>query len=185
VPAGPGRGGVGDDRSGRLDTNSLSLRDATAADEQFLRELYAELRAPELAAVDWSDAQKRAFCDMQFDFQDRHYREHYPGARFAIITLDGRAVGRWIEQTAAGEIRLMDIAVLAGERRRGIGGALLRALCQRADATRCTIRLYVEHANPIRAYYQRLGFVEREGGAIYAMLRRDPGAPLPLAVSAG
>jgi len=162
-----------------VDPVRVALRDASAADGAFLRALYAELRSRELSAVDWTDAQKRAFCDLQYDLQDRHYREHYAGARFAVITLDGRPVGRWIEQTAGSEIRLMDIAVVGGERRRGIGGALLLALCERADRTHCAVRLYVEHDNPIRRFYQRLGFAEREAGPFYAMMRREPfeGAP--------
>lgn len=152
----------------------VALHDAQPADRPFLEALYASTRADELAATGWSDAQKRAFCAMQFDLQDRHYRQHYPGARFLVITLHDCAVGRLIEQREGDELRLMDIIVDAAHRRQGIGGALIRALCARADGQGMRVRLFVERNNPIRSLYARLGFVPEGEEAIYVRMVRAP-----------
>ncbi len=53
----------------------IELRPVAPEDEPFLRRVYASSRAEELAPVPWDEAQKQAFCDMQFAAQDSHYRE--------------------------------------------------------------------------------------------------------------
>src|SRR5256885_4170733 len=55
----------------------VRLRLAEEADYAFLRALYRQVRAAELAPVPWSEAEKHAFCDSQFALQDQHYRKHY------------------------------------------------------------------------------------------------------------
>ena len=147
---------------------AIALRPAVAADDAFLRELYAGVRWSELASLPWTDAEKRVFCDAQFDLQDRHYRTHYPGAEFLVITTaEGAPVGRLCRVRGAGEWRLMDIALLPGHRGRGAGTRLLIELVAGADAAGVPVVLHVEHDNPARRLYVRLGFA---GVA-------DPGAP--------
>ncbi len=90
----------------------MNLRLATAEDADFLRQVYASTRSDELALTDWSDGQKAQFCRMQFDAQDRHYREHYPGAEFCVIERYGEAIGRLYVDRREREIRIMDIALL-------------------------------------------------------------------------
>lgn len=148
------------------------LRAATPADEAFLRALYAEVRAPELAPLAWSDAEKRAFCDMQYTLQDRHYRENYPGAQFLVVETGGHAVGRLIVQRTPGELRLMDIAIVAAKRGRGIGGGLVRDLVAEADRAQRAIVLHVERDNPVRPFYRRLGFVDDGEIGVYLRMVR-------------
>ncbi len=45
---------------------TISLRPITAEDVDFLYRVYASTRADEMKLVDWDDAQKRAFLEMQF-----------------------------------------------------------------------------------------------------------------------
>src|SRR5260370_40781357 len=45
---------------------SITLRDATAEDNAFLREVYASSRADEFALAPWSQEQREAFLDSQF-----------------------------------------------------------------------------------------------------------------------
>ena len=160
--------------NGELLPAGVSLRDAQPADRSFLVALYAGTRAAELSQAAWSDAQKRAFCATQFDLQDRHYRQHYPGARFLVVELAAEPVGRLIEQVAGDELRLMDIIVDPVHRRRGIGGALVRMLCSRADREGLGMRLFVERHNPIRGFYERLGFVVEADESIYMRMKRPP-----------
>src|SRR5690242_8179053 len=103
-----------------LSSMNTVLRPATVADDAFLRAVYASTRGEELAQMAWTDEQKRAFTDMQFEAQDRHYREHYPTARFLIIEADGVPAGRLYVDRWTREIRIMDIALLPEHRRKGI-----------------------------------------------------------------
>ncbi len=48
---------------------SITLRDETAEDDAFLREVYASSRADELALALWSQEQREAFLDSQFRAQ--------------------------------------------------------------------------------------------------------------------
>jgi GNAT superfamily N-acetyltransferase len=152
----------------------IVLRDATPGDEAFLRRVYADVRAPELALVAWSDAEKQAFCDMQYTLQDRHYREHYPGARFLVIEAGGNPVGRLIVQRTARELRLMDIALITMRRGQGIGGSLIRELLAEADRDDLAVVLYVEQANPVRVFYEQLGFVCDGEAGLYRRMVRPP-----------
>src|SRR2546430_161850 len=63
----------------------VRLRLAEEADYAFLRALYRQVRAAELAPVPWSEAEKHAFCDSQFALQDQHYRKHYAHSAFFVI----------------------------------------------------------------------------------------------------
>src|SRR5437762_72825 len=77
-------------------------------DKSFLQALYASTRAEELANVPWTDEQKEAFCRMQFAAQHQHYQEHYVGASFDVIELDGQPIGRLYVARWENEIRIVD-----------------------------------------------------------------------------
>src|SRR5947207_14155770 len=94
-------------------------------DEPFLQQLYASTRAEELAQVPWTDEQKAAFCRMQFAAQRQHYQEHYAGASFDVIELEGQPIGRLYVARWASEIRIVDIGLLPEYRGRGIGSEVL------------------------------------------------------------
>ncbi len=156
----------------------VRLRPITDRDLPFLHRVYAESRAEEMALVaDWSDAQKAEFLRFQFEAQHAHYTKHYPDARLDVIVLDGEDVGRLYVARLAGEIRLMDIALLAGHRGRGIGGALVRALLEEARRDGCFVTLHVEDHNPARRLYERLGFVKAGEEGIYTRMRWTPPGP--------
>ena len=148
----------------------MNLRPATPADEPFLRRVYAESRAAELAPTGWTEAQKAAFCDSQFAAQDAHYRRAYPGCEFLVVERDGAPIGRLYRQRRADEIRIVDLALLEAERGQGVGGRLLRAVLEEAGAAGLPVRLHVERNNPARRLYVRLGFQVEEQGAIYDLL---------------
>jgi GNAT superfamily N-acetyltransferase len=150
--------------------DSPRLRAATPDDEQFLRAVYASTRAEELARVPWSDAQKRAFTDMQFAAQDADYRRHYPDAQYSIIEVQGEPAGRLYVDRCKKEIRIIDIALLPEHRRAGIGTKLLRALQGEARTAGKTLTIHVEKFNPALRLYQRLGFQQIEDKGVYLFL---------------
>ncbi len=137
----------------------FTLRGETAADRDFLRGLFEQVRAPELAGLD--PAILRSLLDMQFAAQQQSYRQAYPGARFEIVEADGDAVGRQVVARGAGAVHLVDIALLAHVRGQGIGSALLRKLQQEAADAGVPVVLHVALNNhPAEALYRRLGFKE-------------------------
>lgn len=150
----------------------LSLRPSTAEDRDFLLEVYASTRAGELALLDWSDADKAAFVEMQFSAQDSYYREHYPDASFDVVVLDGRDVGRLYVDRWPGEIRIMDITLLPEHRNAGVGTSLLRRLTTEAAASSRKLSIHVEVFNPALRLYTRLGFVPVADRGVYLLLER-------------
>jgi GNAT superfamily N-acetyltransferase len=151
-------------------TNSPRLRAATPEDEQFLRAVYAGTRAEELAWAPWSDAQKRAFTDMQFTAQDTDYRRHYPNAQYSIIEVQGVPAGRLYVDRCKTEIRIIDIALLPEHRRTGIGTKLLRELQDEARTSGKVITIHVEKFNSALNLYHRLGFQQIEDKGVYLFL---------------
>jgi ribosomal protein S18 acetylase RimI-like enzyme len=148
----------------------VTLRAARPADEPFLREVYASTRAEELAVTDWSDEQKRAFCDHQFTAQDAHYRAHYPTAEFSIIEADGAPAGRLYVDRWTREIRIMDIALVPEFRGRGIGTRLLGELQEEARGVEKSLTIHVEKFNPALRLYERLGFRAKEDKDVYLLM---------------
>jgi ribosomal protein S18 acetylase RimI-like enzyme len=115
---------------------------------------------------------------MQFNAQDLHYRQHFSAARFDVILAAGQPVGRLYVDRGEHEIRLIDIALLPEHRGRGIGGALIAELVAEAGAGGKTVAIHVEHHNPAKRLYERLGF-RLSGGetGLYVQMqwRAEPG----------
>jgi len=151
------------------------LRERMQEDLAFLAQLYASTREDELRVVNWSDAQKAAFLQDQFDKQHLHYLVHYPRAQWLVIERERVPVGRiYLEQTAS-EIRLMDLALLPAVRGQGVGTALMHALIAHADEAGLTVSLHVEPFNPAMRLYRRLGFAEVETRGYYLFMERRRG----------
>ena len=150
------------------------LRPVTGDDRAFLVELYAGLREPELAHVAWDEATRRAFVEHQFAAQDAHYREHYPGATLDVVEVGGERAGRLYVHRGPSDIRIMDIALLASFRGRGIGTGLLRALVDEAEGSGRRLSIHVEANNPARRLYDRLGFRPAGEHGVYVLMERAP-----------
>jgi ribosomal protein S18 acetylase RimI-like enzyme len=153
-----------------LRPTALTLRPARAEDAPFLRRLYASTREDELSALDWNAAQRETFLSLQLEAQDRHYRAHYPEARFYVIECAGAPVGHLVVDRREGLIHLLDIALLPAQRGAGLGSALLRELQEEAVVRGSAIVLHVARTNPALRLYVRLGFrVLREEAVHVAM----------------
>lgn len=148
----------------------LELRPEGAADEAFLRRLYASTRTAELALMPWPEAMKAQFIDMQFDLQHRDYHHRYPDAAFQVVTLGGTPVGRLYLDRGAGRFTLIDLCLLPEHRGRGLGRRLLEAVLAEAAAARTPVRLHVETTNPARDLYRRLGFADLGGQGFHCCM---------------
>lgn len=145
---------------------SLSLRAATPDDQSFLLTVFASTRTDELAALGWDPAQSQAFIQMQFSAQQQNYSACYPAAENSIILLGERPIGRMLVERTE-QIELIDIALLAEHRSRGIGSFLIRGLLDEARALRKSVRLSVYRMNPAVRLYERLGFSLIAEDAVY------------------
>ena len=159
----------------------VTLRPAGIDDTEFLFQVYADTRAEELAPVPWNDEHKEAFLRQQFAAQDAAYRENYPDAEFSVIERDGAPIGRLYLATLDGhDRRIMDIALLAEFRNRGIGTGLIRDIMAAADHDGMLVSLHVEFWNPALQLYERLGFHEAARNDVYIRMEREPSGPSPL-----
>jgi ribosomal protein S18 acetylase RimI-like enzyme len=154
---------------------AVDLREATPEDDAFLRDLYAGVRAPELAAVPWTESEKRLFCDRQYALQDRHYRDNFPGARCLVVSAESTPIGRVFRAAIDRTLYLLDIALVPEARGHGIGTTLMRALVAEADRDGLTIVLHVEPDNPAKRLYARFAFAEGAIDGVYMEMTRAPG----------
>lgn len=149
--------------------DSVTLRPATTEDETFLFELYRDSRAEEMAAWGWNEAQQHAFLSMQFRARNLSYSA-YPNIEHSIILDAERPIGRLLISRMEDEIRLVDIALLAEARGRGIGAKLTSDLLARATSEAKPVRLHVEKSNRALRLYQRQGFqIIEDTGAQFFM----------------
>lgn len=142
-------------RAARL---AVVLRPAEMADTAFLHHVYRSTRADIVALTGWSEDQKADFIAMQFQAQDRHYRQNYPAALRLIVAAGGGPVGRLYLARDDSAHHIIDIALAPAARGRGIGTALLRDLLDEAAALHRHMSLHVDKTNPAMALYRRLGF---------------------------
>lgn len=137
----------------------VSLRPIRDEDLEILYRVYASTRAEEMAmVVDWTDEQKEAFLRMQFQAQHAWYQEHYVGAQFDVLLVDGAPAGRLYVHRRESEIRLVDISLLPEFRGSGVGTKLLSELMSEAEAAGKPLTIHVEKYNPAMRLYLRLGF---------------------------
>src|SRR5688572_13925507 len=156
----------------------ITLRPITPDDMEFLCQVYASTRQEEMALVtDWSEAQKTAFLQMQFNAQHAHYAEHYSRARFQIILLNGVPIGRLYIDRRTKEIRIVDIALLPEYRNQGIGSGLLKEILAEGEQAGLPVTIHVELFNPALRLYERLGFRHIDDHGVYYLMEWKPDMP--------
>lgn len=150
------------------------MRPVRDADRAFLLHLYTETRE-DLAALPLPPPALTQMLELQFDAQAQSYARGYPDNRWDIIQLQGTPVGQFRVLRAPGEIRVIDLSLVAGVRGQGIGSHLLHSLLQEARTAALPLRLSVEHANiRARALYQRLGFVPGADLGVHLAMEWSP-----------
>ena len=152
---------------------AITLRDVLEEDEGFLREVYAASRAQELALVPWTEEQRQAFLRMQFDAQHSYYHAQFPDADYKIILEHTEPIGRlYVHRTE--EIRIMDVTILTAHRNRGLGSALIRELMAEGARSGKAVSIWVEHFNPSRNLFDRLGFSQIQEDGYNLLLEWRP-----------
>lgn len=155
-----------------LGLRGFSLRPCGASDIGFLRQLYGQLRADELAQAPWPAEQKAAFLDSQFALQHKHYLTHFSAADFLLLEVAGQSAGRFYLMRQAPEFLIVDISLLPQWRNSGVGSALIRHAQELAKNEGASLNLHVDQRNhAARRLYQRLGFEVMDEEDAYAAMR--------------
>jgi ribosomal protein S18 acetylase RimI-like enzyme len=154
--------------------SSITFRPTIQSDIPFLRHLYGTTREAEMRLVPWTLEQKSAFLDMQFTAQKTHYEEHYPDCDFLVIELEGQPIGRVYVDRRSDDIRITDIALLPEFRDRGIGRMLMEEILEEGRTTGKRVTIHVEHDNPARRLYDRLGFQQVDTNGVYYLMEWCP-----------
>jgi len=152
-----------------VDTGSVShtLRIARNEDTPFLSALFFERNAPRFASLGWDDLQLRSILQMQYRARAKGYAEQFADLKdFVILDSKQQPIGELLLHEAAGEIRIVDVCISSSKQGRGVATRLLRELQQEAIVKEATITLRVDHENPARRLYQRLGFQKITGDAL-------------------
>jgi ribosomal protein S18 acetylase RimI-like enzyme len=152
----------------------VALRPAREDDYDFFARVYASTREEELAAVPFSQEERRAFLAQQFAAQSVHYSTHYADASFEVIVVDGEPAGRLIVGRWESEIRVADITLLPPYRDRGAGTRLLRGLIEESESAGKPLTIHVDRMNPAIRLYERLGFGLAEDHGLYLRMERQP-----------
>lgn len=147
--------------------SAISSKPETPSDEPFLRRLIAETVTGQLATASWPSALREQIVDMQFKARRQAVRLEFPEGESRILLLDGREAGWLYVAELPGEIRLVEIMVLAAFRRQGIGTAAICELIAAARGAGKPLRLSVDvmNADAIRLY-QRAGFRRTNGDEV-------------------
>jgi ribosomal protein S18 acetylase RimI-like enzyme len=153
----------------------ITLRPIGPDDMDLLLRVYGSTREEEMAmVVDWSAEQKAGFVRQQFEAQHAWYQDHYQGARFDVILVDGVPAGRLYVHRREAEIRLVDITFLPEFRGGGFGTSLLRDLLAEGEAAGKPVTIHVEVFNPAMRLYERLGFQPVEERGPYRLMKWTP-----------
>jgi ribosomal protein S18 acetylase RimI-like enzyme len=155
-------------------TTEITLRNVTAADDSFLRQLYRSTREDELQLLPWSTDQKKAFVEMQYLAQSKSYAAAFPSALHQLVLLSHEPIGRIMTNDTDNKLHLVDISLLARYRNLGVGKHLIKELLNEASRNGKPVVLQVQKTNRARSLYERLGFrISGEQGLYYEMVWED------------
>ena len=152
----------------------ITLRAAEERDEAFVLELYAGTRAAEMALVPWTQEQKSAFVRAQFLAQQDHYQQKFPDATRDIVSCGDRSVGHLHVARLPEEIRIVDLIVSPGVRKKGIGSTLIRRVQAEATSANKAVTVYVETFNDSLVLFEKLGFVRAAEHGMHFLMRWKP-----------
>lgn len=146
----------------------LQMRPEQPADEAFRFALFCNSRPADFALLPLDAAGFAQLMRMQFQAQTVTYRANFPHARFDIIELDRKPIGRIVVDRPGDHLHIVDQAIVPELRNRGLGSAVMRALMEDASCHGLPVRLKVASTNdPSMRLYARLGFVPIHDDPLY------------------
>jgi GNAT superfamily N-acetyltransferase len=153
----------------------ITIRPATPADARVLFALFAEEKAAELAPLGLSADQLQPLLEMQYRGREFSYSQAAANLADEILCLsDGTRVGRILVDRRLDCIRVMDVAVLANYRNRGIGTQALERVQLAAQKASLPVRLRVMKESGAGRLYQRLGFASISSDALSMEMEWQP-----------
>lgn len=132
---------------------TIELRPATAADGPFLERVFLDARRGEFAGLPPADVDP--LLALQYRAHTAERQARYPNAETAIITDDGEPVGTITVDREGPRLHLVDIAVLADHRGRGIASRIIAGLV--AGGRHVTLSVWALNIGA-RRLYERHGF---------------------------
>ena len=160
----------------RWAAQGLTLRPVCPDDRDFLRVLFGDVRADEVALAGWPEPRSETFLDSQFALQSAHFDLYFAPADAQIVEAAGQPIGRlYLHDSPEGRL-VVDISLLQAWRGRGLGTALLRQvqIQTRRSGLACTW-LHVEARNiGAMRLYKRLGFQIVDRGATHWRMEWKP-----------
>jgi ribosomal protein S18 acetylase RimI-like enzyme len=155
-------------------TPATLLRQATAADEPFVRKLFYAARVAEFASAGLPQATLDVLLEQQFRAQAAGYAAQFPEAKSLIVLHRDEPVGRLMLVAGGGCWNIIDIVLLPSMRGQGIGTDVIEAVLRAATAAgarEVTLSVLFNNA-AARRLYGRLGFVETGEGVHIPMAKR-------------
>lgn len=146
---------------------TFALHAATSDDDEFLRELYFDVRREEFAVAGLPEAQIAMILDMQFRARRESYSRENPDMTSRIIKVDSLPVGSILTKINPEGMHLIDISLLGAMRGKGIGAAVVNRL--KTESDRITLNVFVGNENA-RRLYERLGFIAVGGDSAYIFM---------------
>jgi ribosomal protein S18 acetylase RimI-like enzyme len=146
----------------QIESAACMLRPAEPEDAEFLFRLFAEPHE-QLSQFLSNEELWRSLVAMQYRGRQMTYSAEYPRAVDSILCLDSAGqdtlpVGRLLVDRQPDCWRIVDIAVLAAYRGRGLGSWALKNLMRECSGAAGRLALRVRPENPARRLYERLGF---------------------------
>ena len=154
-----------------LAERGFRLERETADHLPFLRQLFFALREPESRFLPFTEEQRLAFLEQQFQLQYHQYHRAYPDPSHLILTAPSGLAGLVYLASAETDqgpgLRLINFQIQEDFRGQGLGQALL-AQMQRLKRP---LLLSVEKSNPAIGLYHRMGFAPYgDNGMSWAMV---------------
>ncbi len=142
-----------------FNANSVLLRPVETVDMEFLFHVYANTRAEEMALTGWDEVAIEQFLRSQFSLREEHYHSYYSQANFDVILLGDQAIGYLYVERSSDELRVVDLAIQAGDRNHGVGTLIMTRLLDEAKTNNKPLNIQVIKNNfGAQRFYERLGF---------------------------
>jgi ribosomal protein S18 acetylase RimI-like enzyme len=146
----------------QIESAACLLRAAEPEDAEFLFRLFAESQE-QLSQFLSNEELWRSLVAMQFRGRQMTYSAEYPRAVDSILCVESAGqgtlpVGRLLVDRQPDCWRIVDIAVVAAYRGRGLGGWALKNLMLECSGAAGRLALRVRPENAAQRLYERLGF---------------------------
>jgi ribosomal protein S18 acetylase RimI-like enzyme len=145
--------------------DAIVIREETSADEPFLKALLRDMHAATFIGMDLSEDMVAILLDQQFRAQRVGCARTFPNAEHLLIEREGDPVGRMTvsvhREDGGFTARIVDIAVLASARGRGIGTRAISRLetaAREMGVDQLALSALLTNDQAIRLY-NKLGFI--------------------------